>query len=73
MMMEEQLEEGRKELEECERVKDKVDESLKAMEGFVKNEKTGTMSVNGVGKGTTLEEVETTQRMWKIIQELDHD
>ena len=74
MMMEEQLEEGRKEMEECERVKGKVEEKLKEMEGFGRDGDTGGSRVNGVGKGTMVKETENTQRMWKMIHELeDHD
>ena len=73
-MMEEQLEEGRKEMEECERVKRKVEESLKEMEGFGRDEETGESSINGAGKGTMVKEMEDTQRMWKMIHELeDHE
>ena len=73
MMMEEQLEEGRREMEECERVRGKVEESLKAMEGLGLNAKgSGVRGVNGV-KDVKAKEMEDTQRLWQMIHEMDPD
>ena len=44
MMMEEQLAEGRRELEECERVKRKVEDRLTEIEGFGGDEEIGLRS-----------------------------
>jgi hypothetical protein len=71
MMMEEQLEEGRREMEECERVKAKVEESLKTMEGLGLNVEGS--SVNGVAKDAKAKETEDTQRLWQMIHEMDPD
>jgi mediator of RNA polymerase II transcription subunit 7 len=71
MMMEEQLEEGRREMEECERVKAKVEESLKTMEGLGLNAECS--SVNGVAKDAKAKETEDTQRLWQMIHEMDPD
>jgi mediator of RNA polymerase II transcription subunit 7 len=71
MMMEEQLEEGRREMEECERVKAKVEESLKAMEGLSLNAEGS--GVNGVVKDAKVKEMEDTQRLWQMIHEMDPD
>jgi mediator of RNA polymerase II transcription subunit 7 len=74
MMMEEQLEEGRREMEECERVRGKVEESLKAMEGLGLNaEGSGVRGVNGVVKDSKAKEMEDTQRLWQMIHEMDPD
>jgi mediator of RNA polymerase II transcription subunit 7 len=71
MMMEEQLEEGKREMEECERVKAKVEESLKAMERLGLN--TEGSGVNGVAKDAKAKETEDTQRLWQMIYEMDPD
>jgi mediator of RNA polymerase II transcription subunit 7 len=74
MMMEEQLEEGRREMEECERVRGKVEESLKAMEGLGLNaEGSGVRGVNGVVKNTKAKEMDDTQSLWQMIHEMDPD
>jgi mediator of RNA polymerase II transcription subunit 7 len=72
MMMEEQLEEGRREMEECERVRGKVEESLREMEGLVRDSEVGG-GANGVGKNDAANEQDDTQRLWQMIHELDHD
>jgi hypothetical protein len=71
MMMEEQLDEGKREMEECERVKAKVEESLKAMERLGLN--TEGSGVNGVAKDAKAKETEDTQRLWQMIYEMDPD
>ena len=74
MMMEEQLEEGRKEMEECERVRGKVEESLKMMEGLGLNaEGSGVRGVNGAVKDAKAKEMEDTQSLWQMIHEMDPD
>jgi mediator of RNA polymerase II transcription subunit 7 len=71
MMMEEQLEQGRREMEECDRVRRKVDESLREMEGFGRDSEVGGRGMNGVGGEAKTKEVEDTQRLWQMIHELD--
>jgi hypothetical protein len=61
MMMEEQLEEGRREMGECERVRRKVEESLREMEGL------------GRDSDFKAKRRDDTQRLWQMIHELDHD
>jgi mediator of RNA polymerase II transcription subunit 7 len=74
MMMEEQLGEGRREMEEYERVKAKVEESLKAMEELGLNaEGSGVRRVNGSVKDAKAKEMEDTQRLWQMIHEMDPD
>ena len=70
MMMEKQLEEGRKELDECERVKEKVEEKLRDM-GSLGQEKdlvhytTSAKVQNG--------ETNDTRRLWQAIHDMDGD
>jgi mediator of RNA polymerase II transcription subunit 7 len=71
MMMEEQLDQGKKEMEECERVRKKVDESLREMEGFGRDSETEGNGVNGVGGEAKTKEVEDRQRLWQTIHELE--
>ena len=73
MMMEEQLAEGRREMEECERVRGKVEESLREMEGFGRDGETAEKSETSAEKRDVEKEVEDTQRMWQMIQALDDD
>ena len=74
MMMEEQLEEGRREMEECEKVKAKVEESLKVMEELGLNaEDSGVRRADGVVKDAKAKEMEDTQRLWQMIHEMDPD
>ena len=70
MMMEEQLAEGRRELEECERVKRKVEDRLTEMEGFGGDGEIGLRSGNSVGEEYRGKEAEDTRRMWQMIHEL---
>jgi mediator of RNA polymerase II transcription subunit 7 len=73
MMMEEQLEEGRREIEECERVKEKVEQSLMEIEELGKNIQTERRGINGVGGDSNAKESEEAQKLWQMIYELDND
>ena len=73
MMMEEQLEEGRREIEECERVKEKVEQSLMEIEELGKNIRTERRGINGVGGDSNVKESEEAQQLWQMIYELDND
>ena len=74
-MMQEQLEEGRREMAECERVRRKVEESLMEMEALGKDgEFAGGEPLNGIGSGDSeAQERDDTQNLWRLIHELDHE
>lgn len=74
-MMQEQLEEGKREMAECERVRRKVEESLVEMEALGKDgEFVGGKALNGLGSGDSeAQERDDTQSLWHLIHELDHE
>ena len=74
-MMQEQWEEGRREMGECERVRRKVEESLMEMEALGKDgEFARGEALNGIGTGDSeAQERDDTQNLWRLIHELDHE
>jgi mediator of RNA polymerase II transcription subunit 7 len=74
MMMQEQLEEGKREMAECETVRRKVEESLRQMEAFGRDgEIVGGKGLNGVDGDSKPTERDDTRSLWRMIHELDHD
>ncbi len=73
MMMEKQLEEGKQELEECERVKEKVDEKLREMGSFGQERNTFSVTKNEGDTKTTDVNADDARRLWKAINDMDGD
>lgn len=74
MMMEERLEEGRREMEECERVRRKVEDSLKEMERLRREGQAGgEMGVSGNGGQSKAKELDDIHSLWQTIYKVDDD
>jgi len=79
--MEEQIDEGRREIEECDRVKEKVENMLKELEEEGRREASGGGTISatnglqdGDGHEPSDEKVAEAKRLWEIInEEVDDD
>ena len=84
-MLEGMLEDGKREVEECERVKEEVGRFLGEVEGWKERREGGVeegRSVNGIGDARkevkegnefSEEKLEEARRMWKLIDEIGNE
>ena len=71
MMMEERIEEGRREIEECDRIREKTERTLKELEeeGRVINGEEKPTSANGAQGGKEDAKTVEARRLWRMIQD----